>query len=862
MPRRTRSQLFHLGLVAALIAGCGPNPGASPTTRKTAAPTAAPVVTPPSPGTTTVTALPTPAVGGGGIIANNGANLVGKVLVPAGIVSDQGGAIITNNGGNIIANNSGGVISDHGGARRLLEARPQLPYVGATVRVLDAAGQPVLGADGKPITATTDAQGAYAITALLPARNLLIDVQLPEAKGSVQAVVPRDGSGRKTVDVDLVSTLTTGYILEQYVKTQQDPLATLEKLPADVEKDTRAKAAAAVAASNVAPTALHAADVVKAVDDLRKANASFDAQMETVKKLLIVAGASDLGSGLKALDVTIGDISDFRMAKDGSIYILNTQDNRIWRLRPDRILDVAAGNRGTPDKADLAGKLPTEANLDRPVALALDPDDRLVFTDTHGTYRIGADGKLARVTDLLAVATAAGKDGEAVIATLEEAVVDPAWEADNGPYPTGPNAPKMYAFYRIKPGAAPEKLLTQLQDPDGEFMVTIQLGGIAWDGGNVCYFNVNNNGTGKAELWRYDLASKTKTVETPGAQLWFDGLHLVYVDAAGAYHAKPLFGTGATIDVPTPPQWAFHLGVGPDNKPYAVKFASVYRLDPGGPVRVAGVESGNSSAGGDASVFTFEVLSDSTVDPSGNVFALDTGKGGIFKVDTTRQIAKFGSPGGGNVQQLKADRQGKLYMSDGDGAKIGSFDANGTWTARYSLNSLICGFAMLPDGTGYATNWDTKDRHPRIWRLADGKATEIYDALENANTPMIALDAKGTLWAAGGGKLRSWDGSAWKDVKSDARFAFKGVIGRGGNMAIDAKGRCYFADQDLPTIFRYDPATDKFEDLAGPGTRHFAGNGTDDSIKAPKTPSFDAAGNLYFSDTGNRQVKRIAANEL
>jgi hypothetical protein len=842
MHRRTRSQLSNLGLAAALIAGCVPGPGGvGPTTRRA---TPAPAVASTAP--PRIAAVPTPAVGGG-IIANNAANLTGKVKVPAGIVSDHGGAIISDQGGNIIGNNGGSILGNNGASRRLLATQAQLPYVGATVRLLDAAGQPVPGPDGRPLTATTDAQGAYSFRATLPARNLLVDVQLPEGKGSVQAIAPR---ATTSVDVDLISTLTTGYILEEYVKTQQDPLATLEKLPADVERETRSKAAAAVDAASFKATALHPADVVKAVDGLRKADASFDAQMETVKKLLIVAGASDLGTGLKALDVTIGQIDDLRFAQDGTAYLLNTQDNRVWKLRKDGTLEVAAGDRRPPDATDLAGKLPTEANLSHPDRIALDPQDHLVIVDARGTYRVGDDGKLARLTDLHAVEVAAGTNGDLVIATLE----DPP----DGLPAAFAGAPRMYVFYRLKPGAAPERLFTQLQDPNDDGETTVRLAGLAWDGGNTFYAGVDTGG--RSELWRYDFTARAKTVETPSAgKLYFDGRHVTYTDAAGAFHAKPLFGAGPVVDVPTPQQWSSLLALGPDNLPYAVKFGSLYRLDATGPVRVAGVESGNAGAGGSATVFTFEVLSDSTVDPQGNVYALDTGKGGIFKVDANHQITKFAEPGAGNVQMLHADRQGTLYMSDGDGAKIGRFDAKGTWSALYSVPALITGFDMLADGTGYASNWDTTDRKLRIFRLANGTATPIDEA---DTRQLIALDPQGTLWAAGGGKLRKWDGTAWSTVKADDRFTFKRLLGTGGGMAIDGKGRLYFADPDTPNLFRYDPAKDQFANVAGPGTARFGGSGTDNSLNQPRTPSFDAAGNLYFSDTGNRQVKRIAGSEL
>ncbi|MDB5101489.1 MAG: repeat containing protein, partial [Cyanobacteria bacterium RYN_339] len=758
--------------------------------------------------------------------------------------------------GNIIGSGGGNILGNNGASWKLLAAKPALPFVGAEVRLVDAAGQPVPGPDGKPLVAITDGTGAYSFTANLPARNLLIDVTLPEGKGTERAVVPRDG-GKQVVDVDLVSTLTTGYIVEQYVKTQKDPLATLEKLPAAVEADTRAKAAAAIAAADFAPTDLLTPAVVKAVEDLRKADKTLDAQMEAVKRLLVVAGASELGTGLKATEVTIRDVDDMVFAADGTLFILTTQDNRVWHLKADGTLEIAAGDRRPPDLLDLAGKLPTEANLNHPDRIALDPQGRLVIADARGVYRVGDDGKLQRLTALKAQELAAGKDGDLVVIVKEDAVLDPAVIEANGP-PIG--IPKALVAYRIRPGAAPDKLFSQLEDPEDDGVPTVAIKDLAWDGGATCFASVTGSSGGRSELWKIDLATKAKTVEIPSAAnngLTFDGRNLIYVDAALAFHGKPLYGTGPVVDFPKPPQWSANLAVGPDGKPYASKFGAVYRLDPAGPVRIAGTEG--NGAGGNASVFTFEVLGDSAVDPAGNVYALDTGKGGIYKVDTNRQIVKFAEPGGGNVQLLSCDPAGKLYMSDGDGAKIGKFDDKGIWTALYSVAPLISGFTMASDGTGYATNWDIKDRKLRIFRLANGTATQID---EGDTRQLIGLDAAGTLWTAGGGKLRKWDGSAFKDVKADARFTFKRLLGSGGGLAIDAKGRLYFADPDQPTIFRFDPATGKFDDIAGPGTSHFAGGGTDDGLNQPRTPSLDAAGNLYFSDTGNRQVKRIAANEL
>ena len=57
----------------------------------------------------------------------------------------------------------------------------------AQVTFKDAAGKPVVGKDGKPLTATTDATGTYQLTAPLPAGNLVMEVALG-AKGLFHSI--------------------------------------------------------------------------------------------------------------------------------------------------------------------------------------------------------------------------------------------------------------------------------------------------------------------------------------------------------------------------------------------------------------------------------------------------------------------------------------------------------------------------------------------------------------------------------------------------------------------------------------------------------------------------------------------------
>src|SRR5205085_2286286 len=147
----------------------------------------------------------------------------------------------------------------------------------------------------------TDANGNYKLAFTGATRHLLARVRLPEAKGEILAFVSRGTIATpRQVDLNLGSTLVMGYIMSQYVKGDA---AILEKLPPDVEAETRTKMGGALDKATVSPPAtLTSTDVSKTVDALRQADATIDDQLEKVKRILLV-GLSDQGAGRDALSV-------------------------------------------------------------------------------------------------------------------------------------------------------------------------------------------------------------------------------------------------------------------------------------------------------------------------------------------------------------------------------------------------------------------------------------------------------------------------------------------------------------------------------------------------------------------------------
>jgi hypothetical protein len=399
---------------------------------------------------------------GGGLVANNS----------AGIVSNNSGGIIANNAGSLtgvvrapaslIANNAGNIISGNTGGYRLLGTVTEAPVGNATVKLLYADGRAVTGADGKPITAVTDAQGKYTFAGILPAKNLQVAVELGD-KGTLKAIASREGGEKRTVDVNLISTLTTGYILNQYVKGQADPNATFDKLPSSVEAETRAKATTAFEGGNTAvPARLTDTEVVQTVDALRQQSTTFNAQMEEVKKLLIAAGQSDLGAGRLGTEVNLDIVGNLLVTADGTLYITAPTDRRLWKLDAAGKLQTAAGI-GTAGTESLTGKEGPTAPLASLRSVGLDAQGRFLIQEDDLSWELedapacgrlswlGTDGKLTELSRAVGAGVAVPGTGDEVIVIAERA------DSDTGDV----------QVFSVKPGQAPTIKAT-LSEEDAE----------------------------------------------------------------------------------------------------------------------------------------------------------------------------------------------------------------------------------------------------------------------------------------------------------------------------------------------------------------------------------------------------------
>jgi hypothetical protein len=870
-----------------------------------------------APATTTATGGSLVSNNGAGVISNNSGSLSGVVRAPASLIS--------NNGGGIISNNSGGYRVR---SFRLLSTVSEVAVAKAKVTLLDAEGKQLLGTDGKPIVTETDAQGHYSFKGILPANNLLVAVVLAGDKGTLKAIAPKGGGDTRKADLNLISTLTTGYILNQYVNTQANRQSTLDKLPPSVESETRAKAATAFNESGASvPDKLTDASVVQTVTTMRQKSEVFNAQMEDVKKLLIAAGQSDLGSGRPALEVSFDWVNHLLLDASGKLLIACNYDRRLWRIDANGNLVTAAGKGGTASLASPNGINGPDAALARFASVTSDAQGRALileeslnyeddaFPDASRLTRLNADGKLTELAARIPNASFAlpGAGDEVLVLAYQ---YDEEEELAS------------YELWSVMPGAAPVKKHT-FSAGDSELLEDCE--------------RITGDGQGRLFVVPYGLYDEaTDTSATALYKLEAGGTALIKV-AALPDDVEPVLDSrgnvfiwnyetdtitvrkadGTTAPVLSPVPAAFGGGsldaavLAPDGTAYISWGAKVYKVVAGKATAIAGTGEGQATGGATTVAVAPSGMS---VAPSGEIFFSGLNDSAIYRIGTDKQVKLFaGSAAVGDGEEeeedetptlkvgpalqvdltfprfVQTDAAGNVYFSDTAGdfvdggyvsaARVCKVDAAGQLTEAFRLSEPgsevdIEGLSVAPDGTLYMvviseTEYQGDDeaeedafepaRTVRLMRKAPGAAATTLKTDADAELILSyalaatadGLYVAGTATDDGLGTLSRWTAArGFEALKTDARFKAWDI-----SMQADKAGRLYIASGDN-RVYRYDVAAGTFKTIAGKGGTHFAGTSVDTSIDAPGYPSFDKDGNLFFADTGHRQIKRIPASEL
>ena len=270
-------------------------------------------------------------------------------------------------------------------------------------------------------------------------------------------------------------------------------------------------------------------------------------------------------------------------------------------------------------------------------------------------------------------------------------------------------------------------------------------------------------------------------------------------------------------------------------------------------------KQGYSGDGGAATAALLGTPSCVVVDAAGNVFAADSANHVVRKVSaagTISTVAGTGAAGyaGDNglatAAQLNSpngcalDGAGNLYIAD-TGNNVVRKVANatglittvaGTGSAGFSGEGAPPILAELNQPYGVAL-----DSVGNLY-ISDTKNQRVRKVSFTANT-IVTLAGNGTFGYSG-----------------DGGSATAGQLYNPEGLLVTSAGDIIVAEEANSVVRKISVATGKLSTLAGSSKYGFAGNGNaaaEALLQGPTSVAMDTAGNLYISDAGNNEIRRV-----
>jgi trimeric autotransporter adhesin len=567
----------------------------------------------------------------------------------------------------------------------------------------------------------------------------------------------------------------------------------------------------------------------------------------------------------------------FGLAVDGAgnLYIADLGNDRVRRVGVDGAISTFAGGGTGGD-----GGAAASARLRAPRNLAVDFSGNVYISefDAHAVRRVSAGGIISTVAGK-GISGFGGDGGLAIWGQLSSPAglaVDPSgnlYIADSGNNRV--RKVDTAGFIRTVLGGTEA---TAIEGPvglamnaagtlyvaDNTFAVRAYSAGGAWTnfaGSALPGFSGDGGLAVLAHLTRPgDVA-----VDPAGTVLIADGNRLRAVDsrgyirtAAGAGYLTGVGDGGAADSAILAQPAAVALDLAGNLYIADTGTGRIRRVSASGVIAtVAG--TGEAVAGRDG-VATDSALHSPTgvaVDSSGNILIADTGNHRIRQVGADGRVATIagsGAAGFGAENQPPIDtrlnaprgvcsnRAGTVFVVDTGNHRV----------LRFTRNTAM----QTAAGTG-AAGYSGDNAQPRFAQLNQPSACAV-DSFGNlfiadtGNHAVRRVSAAGILTSVAGDGVAGFTGD--EAPAAEARLAFP------AGLAVDDSGNVYIADTGNHRIRQITP-DGVIHSIAGDGTARWSGDGDaalSASLNQPGGLFLDGAGDLYFADTGNQRVRRLA----
>lgn len=393
---------------------------------------------------------------------------------------------------------------------------------------------------------------------------------------------------------------------------------------------------------------------------------------------------------------------------------------------------------------------------------------------------------------------------------------------------------------------------------------------------------------------------------------------LLFASLASAQVIDTFAGGGPNNIPATAANLAFpgRVAVDSGGNVYVTAAARVFKVDSSGTLTVVAGTGifGFSGDGGPATNASLRP-SDIALDASDNLFIAEQGNGRVRRVDAATglisSVVVGGTPNG-----IAVLSNGKLVWSDNSAHVVRRLDVPlatvvaGTGVAGFSgdggpanIAQLFNPFDVAVDASDNIYIADLNNRRIRKVSAATGQITTVAGNGTFCNVPScgdngpainagsgansfqtVTVDAFGNIFIGeqGNNLVRRVDGVTGIITTVAGVFGGGSFSGDGGmarlahlnipvGVAFDAAGNLYVADSSNNRVRRVTPGVDGkvtgaadeiISTFAGNGSANFSGDGfaaMDSAVNQPGGAAVDNAGNLFFSDFGNRRVRRVDA---